>query len=246
MPEQRTGLITDALSLPVFLIKLTWEVVYANPAARKALDGRLGLLLQADKLATEEEGLKLNLQKLLDTMATEHRDDGAVGLRRSTGELGAVLHLTLVGRRGVSFSIAGFTETLAAKEGFLAVIHHAHVIGEEGSHLREVLGLSAVEAQIASLLCAGYSPREISVLRKATEQTVRWHIKNIHSKVGTRRQAELLALIQAARTPFSGETVQRITGRSCYDGPPCHPSARVDHGLPSNSNGVFRRVKPKS
>jgi DNA-binding CsgD family transcriptional regulator len=68
--------------------------------------------------------------------------------------------------------------------------------------LRKSFGLSQTEAEIALLITAGYSPRRIASKRGSSEETVRWHIKNIYSKTFTNRLVDLALQLAAARSPF--------------------------------------------
>ena len=71
------------------------------------------------------------------------------------------------------------------------------------------LGLTAAEARIAALLGAGRSPREIAEQQHILTATVRFHIKNLYSKLDIRRQGELTRIVQAVTLvngPASGRT----------------------------------------
>nr|WP_255616854.1 helix-turn-helix transcriptional regulator [Aurantimonas sp. VKM B-3413] len=56
-------------------------------------------------------------------------------------------------------------------------------------------GLTKAEASIAALLKEGVSVKAIAEQRSGSEATVRTHIKSILHKTGTKRQAELVALL---------------------------------------------------
>lgn len=65
--------------------------------------------------------------------------------------------------------------------------------------LRDLFGLTAQEAAIALQLNSGMSPREIAEASSRSYETVRTQVKSILQKTGTRRQAELIALIGKLR-----------------------------------------------
>lgn len=65
--------------------------------------------------------------------------------------------------------------------------------------LRDLYGLTAQEAAIALQLNSGMSPREIAEASSRSYETVRTQVKSILHKTGTRRQAELIALIGKLR-----------------------------------------------
>lgn len=61
------------------------------------------------------------------------------------------------------------------------------------------LGLSQTEAQIALSLADGQTIAEIAEARRASIHTVRNQVKSALSKTGSRRQAELVALVERLR-----------------------------------------------
>ena len=75
---------------------------------------------------------------------------------------------------------------------------------EPGAHgrinrlaLRERLGLSRAESEVAALVAEGRSIPEIKATIGRGEHTVRWHIKQAHAKLGVSRQAELARIVRA-------------------------------------------------
>ncbi|MDE2690940.1 MAG: helix-turn-helix transcriptional regulator [Acidobacteriota bacterium] len=65
------------------------------------------------------------------------------------------------------------------------------------------LGLTPTESEMAAWLAEGRTVGEIAVSTGRKESTVRWHIRNLHSKLGVHRQADLVRLVlsTAAATP---------------------------------------------
>lgn len=61
--------------------------------------------------------------------------------------------------------------------------------------LREEFGLTPTEVEIVELICAGNTIREIHDLRRTSENTVRTQVKSAMSKLGVRRQSELIRLV---------------------------------------------------
>ena len=57
------------------------------------------------------------------------------------------------------------------------------------------LGLTPAESQVASLLAAGRSVRQIARMTRRKESSVRWLFKQIHAKLGISRQADLVRMI---------------------------------------------------
>ena len=61
----------------------------------------------------------------------------------------------------------------------------------------KLLGLTATEAKVAALLGTGWSPQEIADRHQVLTATVRFHIKQLYSKLDIRRQGELTRIVQA-------------------------------------------------
>jgi DNA-binding CsgD family transcriptional regulator len=61
--------------------------------------------------------------------------------------------------------------------------------------LSDLFGLTASEARISRLLATGKSPKEISVINRISEATVRVHIRAIYAKLGTTSISQAVALI---------------------------------------------------
>lgn len=62
--------------------------------------------------------------------------------------------------------------------------------------LKTLFGLTSAETEIASALLAGFSLEEIAERRRVTRGTLRIQIKTIFQKTNTRRQSELVRLLQ--------------------------------------------------
>ena len=63
--------------------------------------------------------------------------------------------------------------------------------------VRSILGLTPTESDIASLLAAGLTPRQIAAATHREYGTVRTHLKNIFLKLGVSRQLEVAQLVRA-------------------------------------------------
>ena len=63
--------------------------------------------------------------------------------------------------------------------------------------------LTPVESRVAALLAEGRTVSEIAASTGRKESTVRWHVRNLHSKLGVHRQADLVRLVlsTAVATP---------------------------------------------
>ncbi len=66
---------------------------------------------------------------------------------------------------------------------------------QNARHLRQCFGLTAAEGEIALLLLQGKSLREIAGNKRISYETVRTHVRSILGKTDTKRQTELVALL---------------------------------------------------
>jgi DNA-binding CsgD family transcriptional regulator len=63
--------------------------------------------------------------------------------------------------------------------------------------LREVFGLTHMEARVASVISTGASPEQAAGEMGIAVVTARNHLKAVFAKTGTHRQSELVALLAA-------------------------------------------------
>ena len=61
--------------------------------------------------------------------------------------------------------------------------------------VKAALGLTATQSQIAAMLAAGQSTRDIARATGRTQGTVRWHLKQIYARQGISRQAQVVELV---------------------------------------------------
>lgn len=87
------------------------------------------------------------------------------------------------------FSVPGYSSPIAALV-FLA--DPSAVPRTRAEIMRAVYGLTPAEARIADRLLVGLDVSEISEQLAVSPDTVRYHLKQIFAKTGTRRQAELV------------------------------------------------------
>ena len=65
----------------------------------------------------------------------------------------------------------------------------------DARRLADLYDLTPAEGRLALLLARGQSVSEIAASTGRKESTVRWHVKNLHSKLGVHRQADLVRLV---------------------------------------------------
>ena len=59
------------------------------------------------------------------------------------------------------------------------------------------LGLTRAESEVAVSLAEGWTIRKLAVATGRSEETVRWHLKQVFNKLGVSRQIEVARLVLA-------------------------------------------------
>lgn len=177
--------LLEALDLCALVVTETMRIVEANACGREALAGRDGLVpAKRDALGAElpEDGSAL-------------ADCVAEACRGGTG--GSVLVQRSAAGRPLLVRVAPFSPVSGSRTGLALICFRAPAARLK--HRRQVLSalfrLSAAEVQVALDLAEGDDLTQIADRRGVQLSTVRSQVGSLMSKTGTRRQAELVALI---------------------------------------------------
>ena len=121
---------------------------------------------------------------------------GSMLIRRSPGKLSLTLHISPVVHR------ADFgAQRIAA---LVLLVDPAEPPQIDPTHLTTTLGLTRAESHVAAALAAGHSVQDIAVATRRTQAAVRWHVRQLHRKLGVSRQADLVRLVlSTAGVPLS-------------------------------------------
>ena len=186
--------ILDEMRLGVVLVGPDGRVSASNRSALGFLrtseylmlsNGRLGM-----KRASDQARLQTALREISTDTATKSRtivaesesEDGKGSLLIRLVRLGELVRIS----EGRHPSIAVFISdtTLASNHGSI--------------QLQQMFGLSRIESEVVSLICAGLAPKEVSIKLGVTENTIRGYLKSIFRKMGVHRQADLIRVISAS------------------------------------------------
>jgi DNA-binding CsgD family transcriptional regulator len=185
--------ILQCLSEPLMLLGADRRVHFANAAAAEMLESDDGLMLRGETVCGSDREVHDTLVKTIAaTVAGAPRGNASMLLRRRIDGRCAVLHLL----RLRPSSQASVSRILAR------VCNNAVLLAPDIQTVQNAFGLSRTEAEIALRIAAGDSPRMIANKRVVSEETVRWHIKNIYSKTCTSRLVDLAQQLCAALSPF--------------------------------------------
>ena len=187
-----------ALGEPLLVMNTERRIRFTNAAADAALSADDGLAIQGNILVGEDHDMNDRLMAAVASACVSPGETFSVLLKPRAGGRCGVLHVSLLGQAQPQESqIPLILAKISLNDN-----PRAH----DFDLLRQAFGLSQAESDIAMLIAAGMSPRQIAARRKSSEDTVRWHIKNIFSKTNTTRLTDLVLQLSAARSPFFGES----------------------------------------
>lgn len=182
----------EGIALGVALIRSDGSVVFANAAANAVINNGDILSLSTGALSLGQPGRRGRFRELLTRLAAMVKD----------GEQPAVQAISVPRpsrQRPVSVLVwaladaadAGLDEPVA-----VVFIDDPETPGEiDPARLCDLYGLSRAEARVAALLGQGHRLDEAAQILGVAYETVRKHLKQIFSKTGTDRQAELVRML---------------------------------------------------
>lgn len=202
MGVQSAALIAlEGIALGVALIRGDGGVLFANAAANAVINNGDILSLSNGALALGQPGRRGRFRELLTRLAAMVRD----------GEQSAAQAISVPRpsrQRPVSLLVwslphaaeAGPDEPVAVV--FIGDPEHPGAI--DAGRLCDLYGLSRAEARVAALLAQGHRLDETAQILGVAYETVRKHLKQIFSKTGTDRQAELVRMLVGGPAAVSG------------------------------------------
>ena len=79
------------------------------------------------------------------------------------------------------------------------------------------LGLTGMESQVAVMLAEGMSVGNIAAATDRKESTIRWHVRNMFTKLGLSRQADLVRLLLPLAGAPESRDRRRDQPQACAD-----------------------------
>lgn len=186
--------VYDTIGSPALLFGADARVVYCNKSAHELLEGDKGLSLQDGKLLFAYEDSQVEFDRTLgrvvgDGWTRKVRMGAEMVVRRHDGPP-MVLVFTVLGAENP------IAQWAAPVRCVLFVLEHTlRLDATLHDRLRRVYGLTGAESDVALALAAGSTLKEIAQTRGSQLQTVRVQLKSTLAKTGTRRQPELVALV---------------------------------------------------
>lgn len=190
--SSRAEAALDSAAGPCFILNAAGKVVHHNRAADLLLEVQDGLSIRQERLITQDATTQNRLQALIASAASASgallsQPGGSMALPRPSGKrpfYAAVLPFRLP-------IMTAPTHVLVVVADPEASCSFPDII------LKSLFGLTPAETEIANALLAGLSVDEIAELRSVTPGTLRVQLKAIFQKTNTRRQSELVRLIQS-------------------------------------------------
>ncbi len=180
------------VALGVALIRPDGGVLFANAAANAVINNGDILSLSNGALALGQPGRRGRFRELLTRIAAMVKDGEQVSPR-------AIAVPRPSRQRPVSLLIwplPDATEVGADEPVAIVFIGDPEHRGEiDPMRLCDLYGLSRAEARVAALLAQGHRLDETAQILGVAYETVRKHLKQIFSKTGTDRQAELVRML---------------------------------------------------
>ena len=186
--------VVDRFDRGALIVEAGGQIRFANRAAQAVLDRGDGLVAFSGRLEARSSTETTRLLALVADATTTSLGEGiaAGGPLRITRQRDGGDHKLIVSPMMVTGSGANDGRGLA-----LVLIAGAEQRLPPVEHLTELHGLTPAEAQVALRLIAGDTSAEAAQALGVSINTIRFHLRNLLAKTGTRRQAELIFLLSA-------------------------------------------------
>lgn len=183
--------LLESTRLGVIHLDRSGRIATANDRALRILRDGDGLVDRGGFLRTRLPTENAELSRLLERALPPFGVRGSAGsmmVARSSSSPAApklALHITPVGDEYPHFR----TRRIGALGLVVDPTSRARI---DPSHVAAALGLTPAESQLAVALAAGDTLHDIARTTGRTEETVRWHLKQIFRKQGISRQVDLV------------------------------------------------------
>lgn len=181
-----TEVALDAFDQAVIRLDAKARVTFCSRVAQRLLAACDDLALISGVLSARDTGKQALLQFAVSKALAGGPPALACGSLPVQQKTGETLHLTMLPepvaentRRGVLIFLSAPSQESGSR---------AHL-------LRQLYGVSPTESRVADLLAEGLTIREAATQLKLHVETVRFYVKRLLAKTGTRRQVELIRLM---------------------------------------------------
>lgn len=180
----------DLVNIGLAVIGSGGSLLLANHTAEQVFESRDGLELTARRNIRTTQRSTPALDDLIRQAArpSDGTADSLLAVQRSSGRR----PLTLLIR---SVEAASSKRDLMAPAVLVFILDPEEPTGTAESELRQLYGLTSMEACLASLLMEGKTLDDCCRLLGIRRSTARTHLQHLFEKVGVQRQSELVSLL---------------------------------------------------
>ena len=198
----------DALVAGVYLVARDGRVVYMNAAAECQIRSGNALRIVGNRLLPTDPETRDALLRGIDGIArdeveTRGSDSFAIPDADGAGYVATLLRLDRGSRQSLMAPFAASVGVFVQKLTRVPMM--------PGEAFARLYRLTGGELRVLLALAQGLGGKEAADMLGISEPTVRTHLKNIFSKTGTPRQADLLRLLQSSAPPTARHGDNRST-----------------------------------
>jgi DNA-binding CsgD family transcriptional regulator/PAS domain-containing protein len=183
----------DQLPTGVILVDASGRVIFVNAAAERTLKAREGLSIEGGRLsawlASETTALRALIAAAIGTSVGQALQPGGV-MNVSRPQFERPLSVTV---SPVPFTVK--FGSLGHAGAAILISNPDQSKPPDPAVLRSMFRLTGAESRLAVALCSGMSLAEAAEALTITRETAKSCLKQVFAKTGTRRQAELVAVI---------------------------------------------------
>jgi DNA-binding CsgD family transcriptional regulator len=164
--------------------------VLANTLAQDTINTGEGIYVANGGLAVEVGGRRLKMRDLVSQATAADRPEGQRAVPISV--------MRHSGKRPLTLFVTGVDARDELVDGAVAVLYVGdpdRTVSFDYTRIGKLYGLSKAESRVAALLASGYRLEQAAETLGVAYETVRKHLKQIFSKTGTYRQAELVRML---------------------------------------------------
>ena len=172
------------------------RIVAANDRTRDMLRWENGLQDQGGFLSAWLPADTVKFERLLGrALPVQGRQaaGGSMSIRRPAGLTGLTLHVSPVTVPQMAF---GGPDVAV----LVLLVDTANRPRADAGRVGATLGLTPAESRVAVSLAKGKTMRDVAVATGRQESTIRFHLRQIHRKLGISRRADLVRLVLSAGT----------------------------------------------
>jgi DNA-binding CsgD family transcriptional regulator len=186
----RLGHVAERARLPYLLVDAAGRLLRRSDAASNLLNGRSPLHLKAGLLSAANDEEHARLTSMIGAAA---RGLGG-GTIRLTAENAEAMQVDI---SPAGSGVANPFTSYSANCALILLRPRLRRRSPTAASLRQRLQCTLAEAQVASALASGHSPRQIAAMREVSINTVRAQIRALFAGTNTQRIGELIARMAA-------------------------------------------------